>query len=44
MLAKTGTGILTLSGSNTYSGGTTISGGTLQLGDAPSATAPLRAM
>ena len=32
-LVKTGTGTLTLSGSNTYTGGTTISGGTLQLGN-----------
>jgi len=31
-LAKTGTGILTLSGANTYSGATTISGGTLKAG------------
>jgi autotransporter-associated beta strand protein/parallel beta-helix repeat protein len=32
-LAKSGSGTLTLAGSNTYSGGTTISGGVLQLGD-----------
>ena len=31
-LAKTGAGILLLSGNNTYTGGTTISNGTLQLG------------
>jgi len=31
-LVKSGTGALTLSGSNNYSGGTTIVGGTLQLG------------
>lgn len=32
-LVKTGTGMLTLSGTNTYAGGTTISAGTLQIGD-----------
>ena len=31
-LAKTGTGVLTLSGTNSYSGATTISAGTLQVG------------
>ena len=31
-LTKTGTGTLSLSGSNTYSGATTVSGGTLQAG------------
>ena len=33
-LTKSGSGILTLTGTNTYVGGTTISGGTLQLGNA----------
>ncbi len=33
-LAKVGTGILTLTGTNTYSGGTTISGGTLMINNA----------
>ena len=32
-LTQTGTGVLTLLGSNTYSGGTTVSGGTLQVGN-----------
>lgn len=32
VLAKTGTGTLTLTGTNTYTGGTTLSGGTLALG------------
>ncbi|VVP30059.1 autotransporter outer membrane beta-barrel domain-containing protein [Pseudomonas fluorescens] len=32
-LTKTGTGSLTLIGTNTYSGGTTLTAGTLQLGD-----------
>ncbi|WP_283816796.1 autotransporter domain-containing protein [Bradyrhizobium diazoefficiens] len=32
-LAKTGSGILTLSGSNTYSGGTTLNAGTLVIGN-----------
>ncbi|HEY8993364.1 MAG TPA: autotransporter-associated beta strand repeat-containing protein [Lacunisphaera sp.] len=31
-LAKTGPGILTLTGANTYSGGTTVNGGTLSVG------------
>ncbi len=35
-LTKSGTGILTLTGSNPFSGGTTISAGTLQLGDGTS--------
>ena len=33
-LIKSGTGTLTLSGTNSYTGGTTISVGTLQLGNA----------
>jgi autotransporter-associated beta strand protein len=33
-LVKSGTGVLTLSGSNTYTGATTISAGTLKLGNA----------
>ena len=32
-LIKSGTGVLTLTGTNTYTGGTTISAGTLQLGN-----------
>ena len=32
-LAKVGSGVETLTGTNAYGGGTTISGGTLQLGD-----------
>jgi autotransporter-associated beta strand protein len=32
-LTKSGSGTLTLTGTNTYTGGTTISGGTLQLGN-----------
>ncbi|MFN3671504.1 MAG: autotransporter-associated beta strand repeat-containing protein [Bosea sp. (in: a-proteobacteria)] len=32
-LAKTGFGLLTLTGANTYSGGTTITAGTLQIGN-----------
>ena len=35
-LTKSGTGSLTLTGTNTYTGGTTISAGTLQLGNAGS--------
>jgi autotransporter-associated beta strand protein len=36
-LVKSGTGMLTLTGSNTYSGGTTINGGTLIVGGSGSA-------
>ena len=32
-LTKTGSGILTLTGSDSYSGGTVIAGGTLQVGN-----------
>ena len=35
-LTQTGSGILTLPGSNTYSGNTTVSGGTLQVGNGTS--------
>jgi len=37
-LTKTGSGMLTLTGSNTYTGGTTISAGTLMLGTDSSST------
>ena len=39
-LTQMGPGTVALTGSNTYTGGTAISGGTLQLGDAPTSTAP----
>ena len=38
-LAQTGTGMLTLLGSNTYTGSTTISAGTLQVGNGTTAAA-----